>query len=69
MGVAKWVYILTFDLEDYLLEQPYIEQFDHDVVEKIREVADAYGAKYELIPTPDILVKHLPSKESDGRGS
>lgn len=66
--MAKWVYILTFELEDYLLEQPYIEQFDHDVAEKIQEVADAYGVKYELIPTPEILVRQILPKERDDGG-
>jgi len=65
--VTTWVYILTFELEDYMLEQQYIEQFDKDVLKKISEVADAYGVSYELIPTPDILVKHLFPKERDGR--
>jgi len=66
MSVAKWAYVLIFDLDESMIEEKTIEQFDKDVSKKLNEI----GKPYELIPVPYSLVKLILSskKECDERG-
>ena len=65
MPVVKWTYILTFELEEEMLNEEFLTKFDEEVLGEIKEVAEKYGVPYKLLPTPHILVKHL-LRESEG---
>ena len=72
--MSKWCYVLTFELEEDMIEEGPIKSLDKELLEKVREVAEKRGInKFDLIPVPCLLLPPVScfqsrKKERDERG-
>ena len=72
--MSEWCYVLTFELEEDMIDEKFVKSLDKELLEKVREVAEKRGiSRVDLIPVPCLLLPTVScfqsrKKERDERG-